>query len=241
MGKVQKATAQAVAALGMAYEQMASTILCDVCFRHAASGCSRCHIHVRVASHSPADHPVRARCRRAQRVRELHAIDWEMPVKPAHCAERLEMAVHLAWMQLLTKDAEHARPEFPLHARQLQRALVRCPRVREVAAGLAVLNYRQRVESLRSAFDPDDEMNATYWPLKVYEVEQWLDTEASIVLHRAHRANSPRSKVKDAVIALRSGTSCKDVAESLRVAQSTISKWKKRYPEAFKAAPTEDW
>jgi hypothetical protein len=90
---------------------------------------------------------------------------------------------------------------------------------------------------LRQTFDPDDEVSATYWPSKVYEVEEWLDIERLVAAHKVPRPDSPALKVKRASLALSAGTSCAAIAKRL-VSRSTVSKWKVRYPAAFSANMT---
>jgi hypothetical protein len=149
----------------------------------------------------------------------------------------LDAAEHLAWTRLIARDRHSDARYAAFHAKLLQKALTYCKCVNAtVGSEMLSMSYDEQVAKLRQTFDPDDEVSATYWPSKVYEVEEWLDIERLIAAHKAPRPDSPASKVKRASLALSAGTSCVAVAKRLGVSRSTVSKWKVRYPAAFSAS-----
>lgn len=203
---------------------------CKFCYRHAYPGGRFCHFH----RQGGIAHDERSKAYiRYRKGRLATALDEEQNGKSRSFVKSNIMDFGAGKQSL----AEILFPTFSMDGWETEReeligALRSAPRVlKEIGGELTLdLPYEGIVERLRQYIDPykfDDFM----WWATVWHAEQWFLLEAIVSPGKRGKGKKTQALVAKAVELKNDGYQNGAIATLLGVAPSTVSSWRRRYPE----------
>ncbi len=218
-----------LALIGATWQDYLRIGYCKFCFRRSRPGAMFCDWHSQGGVNEKNRSIAYLRYRRGRRARDL-AVERGLGEKLWPSAMARQMAEKLALPDVLfqMKPTSHVNDEYLM----LAMALAASPHVVEALGGPTCLDlpYDDLLSLLMARIDPY-EWEYTVWPQKIYQAEIWLGLEEEALPGKRGKGIRTQELVKRAINMAKEGRKNHEIAVSLGVAQSTVSRWLKRYPE----------
>lgn len=217
-----------LALIGAAWGTQLRCGLCHLCFRQARPGEAHCDFHSQSTAIDLPRSVVYRRYRRGRLARELALKDTHAaqliiasPIQ-RHIEQRLVLSDVLFQFELDDESSAHDMLVYTLEI---------SPRVVAVAGidKFQTMPYKILVERLRQAIDPHNWSN-DLWEVRALQAERWLEFEEQASPGVRGQGKKTSAMVSRAIELVTSGYSKSQIAATLGVTPSAVSKWIKRYP-----------
>lgn len=219
-----------LALIGAGWRGKGTRGYCEFCYRHAHPGSRFCPLHRQVARGEETAAQAYVRYRKGRRAA---ALDSALNGADRSFAKSVIMDHETGRQSLATL----LFPMIPLDGwarerKELIEALEMAPRVLKLIGGKRCFRFRYEtlVARLRKHIDPCNYDDFMWWAV-VWRAERWLTLEATPSARKRGKGKTTRGLVEIAIEMAMAGAANGQISSVLGVAPSSVSTWKKRYPE----------